>query len=91
MRSVPSDGGETHPIIRIVDVFPAPFGPRKPKASPRCDVEVDAVHGHELAETLDQPAGMHQRQLLRLHPPPLQPTDGSGHGRDSFWSRCRRL
>ena len=62
MRSVPPDGGETQPIIRIVDVLPAPFGPRKPKASPRLDVEVDAVHGHELAETLDQPAGVHQRQ-----------------------------
>src|SRR3954465_3074757 len=32
--SEPSDGGETHPIIRIVDDLPAPFGPRKPKASP---------------------------------------------------------
>ena len=41
MRSVPPDGGETQPIIRIVDVLPAPFGPRKPKASPRPDVEVD--------------------------------------------------
>ena len=35
MRSVPPDGGETQPIIRIVDVLPAPFGPRKPNASPR--------------------------------------------------------
>ena len=34
-RSVPSVTGETQPIIRIVDVFPAPFGPRKPNASPR--------------------------------------------------------
>src|SRR5512134_737143 len=34
-RSVPSLTGETQPIMRIVDVFPAPFGPRKPKASPR--------------------------------------------------------
>src|SRR6188474_1905924 len=32
--SVPSVTGETQPIMRIVDVFPAPFGPRKPKASP---------------------------------------------------------
>ena len=28
--------GETQPIMRMVDVFPAPFGPRKPNASPRC-------------------------------------------------------
>src|SRR5262245_6210460 len=32
---VPSVTGETQPIMRIVDVFPAPFGPRKPNASPR--------------------------------------------------------
>src|SRR6476659_10577857 len=33
--SVPSVTGETHPIMRMVEVFPAPFGPRKPNASPR--------------------------------------------------------
>ena len=33
--SVPSLIGETQPIIRIVDVLPAPFGPRKPNDSPR--------------------------------------------------------
>src|SRR5579862_631312 len=33
-RSVPPPTGETEPIIRIVELFPAPFGPRKPKASP---------------------------------------------------------
>src|SRR5581483_2354424 len=33
--SSPSVRGETQPIIRIVDDLPAPFGPRKPKASPR--------------------------------------------------------
>src|SRR5437870_7502159 len=36
MLSVPSDGGDTQPIIRIVELFPAPFGPRKPNASPLC-------------------------------------------------------
>src|SRR6185436_15225635 len=35
MRSVPAETGETQPIIRIVELLPAPFGPRKPKASPR--------------------------------------------------------
>ena len=35
MRSSPSDTGDTQPIMRIVEVFPAPFGPRKPNASPR--------------------------------------------------------
>ena len=32
--SSPSLIGEVQPIIRIVDVLPAPFGPRKPNASP---------------------------------------------------------
>src|SRR3954453_9557986 len=34
MRSAPAVIGETQPIIRIVEVLPAPFGPRKPKDSP---------------------------------------------------------
>ena len=34
-RSVPPLAGDTQPIIRIVDVLPAPFGPRNPNASPR--------------------------------------------------------
>ena len=55
-------GGETQPIIRIVDDLPAPFGPRNPNASPRLDVEVDAVDRDEVAEPLDQPAGMDQRR-----------------------------
>ncbi len=38
MRSSPSDTGDTQPIIRIVEVFPAPFGPRKPNASPGATV-----------------------------------------------------
>ncbi len=33
--SEPSVTGDTAPIILIVDVLPAPLGPRKPKASPR--------------------------------------------------------
>src|SRR5215210_8108719 len=35
IRSVPSLTGETQPIIRMVELLPAPFGPRKPNASPR--------------------------------------------------------
>ena len=34
-RSSPSEGGETHPIMRIAVVLPAPFGPRNPNVSPR--------------------------------------------------------
>src|SRR4051812_29032408 len=33
--SVPLVIGETQPIIRIVEVLPAPFGPRNPNDSPR--------------------------------------------------------
>jgi hypothetical protein len=33
-RSSPDVIGDTQPIIRIVDVLPAPLGPRKPNASP---------------------------------------------------------
>src|SRR4249919_2153512 len=34
IRSVPPVTGETQPIIRIVELLPAPFGPRNPNASP---------------------------------------------------------
>src|SRR5439155_22467394 len=34
-RSVPSVTGETQPIMRMVELFPAPLGPRNPNASPR--------------------------------------------------------
>src|SRR3989337_1543003 len=33
-RRVPPEIGETQPIMRIVEVLPAPLGPRKPKDSP---------------------------------------------------------
>ena len=58
---MPAVTGETQPIMRMVEVLPAPLGPRKPKASPGCDVEVDAVDGGEVAEALGQPAGMDER------------------------------
>src|SRR5574341_60210 len=35
-RAVPEAGGESVVSIRIVVVFPAPFGPRSPKTSPFC-------------------------------------------------------
>ena len=34
-RRVPPLSGDMHEIIRMVDVLPAPLGPRKPKDSPR--------------------------------------------------------
>src|SRR2546423_4516333 len=33
-RSVPSVAGDTHPIMRMVEVLPAPLGPRNPYTSP---------------------------------------------------------
>ena len=34
MRSSPLVGCDTHPTMRMVDVLPAPLGPRNPNASP---------------------------------------------------------
>src|SRR5215471_3117499 len=36
MDSSPALGGDTQPIIRMVEDLPAPFGPRNPNASPAC-------------------------------------------------------
>src|SRR5258706_5092456 len=62
MRSRPAVTGETHAIIRIVELLPAPLGPRKPNASPGRDVEVDSVDGGEVAEPLHEAAGMDERR-----------------------------
>ena len=53
--------GDTHPIMRIVEVLPAPFGPRNPNASPGCDAEVDAVDRDEVAEALREAVTLDQR------------------------------
>ena len=62
--SSPAVGGEMHDTIFIVDVLPAPFGPRKPKLSPGVDLEVDAVDGREVAEALHQPACGDERRAF---------------------------
>ena len=78
---MPAVTGETQPIIRIVEVLPAPFGPRKPNASPGRDVEVDPVDRREVAEPLGQAAGMDERGRLghgrrRVpQPPAVAPID----------------
>ena len=46
-RSSPSETGETHPIMRMVEVLPAPFGPEEAERLARLDVEVDAVDRDE--------------------------------------------
>ena len=58
---MPDVAVETAAIIRIVEVLPAPLGPRKPNASPRTYLDVDATDGLEVAEPLHQAAGQHQR------------------------------
>ena len=67
MRSSPPLGGETQPIIRMVEDLPAPLGPRKPNASPGAHLDVDAVDGGEVAEPLDQAAGVDQGSSVRSH------------------------
>ena len=46
--------------MRMVVDLPAPLGPRKPKISPLATVQVDAVHGHEVAEALGQSVQHHR-------------------------------
>ena len=40
--------------MRIIVVLPAPLGPRKPKALPRGNVEIDVVDRGALAEALGE-------------------------------------
>src|SRR5438067_377774 len=54
-RSSPPDGDETQPIMRIVDVLPAPFGPRKPNASPRWTSKSIASTATSLSKRLVRP------------------------------------
>ena len=68
IRSVPDVIGETQPIIRIVEVLPAPFGPEEAERLARRDVEVDAVDGDEVAELLAQVAGGDHRRRHRRAP-----------------------
>src|SRR5947208_10553284 len=64
MRSVPLDGGDTHPIMRMVDVLPAPFGPRNPKASPRCTSKSTPSRSEEHTSELQSPDHLVCRLLL---------------------------
>ena len=76
--SSPSVTGELQAIIRMVLVLPAPFGPRKPKASPGAHVEVDAVDGGEAVRVaLRQAAGMDEGGLAAhgaRHSRPMRPS-----------------
>ena len=61
--------------MRIVEDLPAPLGPRKPNASPRHDVDVDAVDRDEIAEALHQSPSVDQRFVSHArNPNPPPPT-----------------
>ena len=62
--------------MRMVELLPAPLGPRKPKASPRLHLDVDAVDGRRVAEALDQAAGGHERRRRSRGPTVAATTDG---------------
>ena len=47
---------------RKVLVFPAPFGPTRPKTSPGGTREREIVHGHEIAVVHAQPADVDRRR-----------------------------
>ena len=48
---MPSVGGMYPVRIRMVVVFPAPFGPRNPRISPAFRAKADIVHGGHAAVT----------------------------------------
>ena len=52
---------DTQPIIRMVDVLPAPFGPEEAERLTRLDLEVDAVDRDEVAEALGEVRSLDQR------------------------------
>ena len=65
MVSSPAVGGETQPIIRIVEDLPAPFGPEEAERLAPVQVEIDPVDRREAAEPLDQALGVDQRMDSR--------------------------
>ena len=75
MLSSPSLIGEVQPIMRIVEVLPAPFGPRNPNASPGATSKSTAVDGRERTEPLRESAGSDQRfyAVPVTRRPPSQP------------------
>src|SRR3954447_12409594 len=73
MLNRPPVGGETQPIMRMVDDLPAPFGPRNPNASPR-----------ETSRSMPRTASKSPNFLASSRaftncPPP--PTGGRGRGK----------
>ena len=54
ISSTPSVGGDTQPIMRMVELLPAPLGPEEAERLAPAHVDVDAVDRDEVAEPLDQ-------------------------------------
>ena len=65
--SDPSVGGDTQPIIRIVDVLPAPFGPSRPNASPGATSKSMDDDRGEVAEALGEVPGLDERCIVGRH------------------------
>ena len=63
-RAVPAVGRVRVVIIRTVVVLPAPLGPSSPSTEPSGTAKDDAVHGHGVAEVLDQAARPRSRIAL---------------------------
>ena len=71
-RSSPSVTGDAHPIIRIVDVLPAPLGPRKPNASP-------ARTSKSMPSTAVKAANRFVRRRARTSGSPATMVEGAPH------------
>ncbi len=71
----PEVGSSSPQRIRMVVDLPAPFGPRKPKISPRLDLERYVIHGNKIPERLYKPVH-HYGSSVRLHD--LHPPGGRG-------------
>ena len=71
IRRVPAVAGDTQPIIRIVLLLPAPFGPRKPKASPRSTSRSMASTAVKLPKRFVSPRAW-IRGKSAMKPPTLQ-------------------
>ena len=74
--------GETQPIIRIVEVLPAPFGPRNPNDSPGATSKSTASTAVKSPNRLVSAAGMDERgRAGRVGGGRARRRDGVGHGR----------
>jgi len=69
-RSVPLLTGEVAPSIRIVEDFPAPFGPRNPNTSPRPNSKLIPSTARNGGHAF--PGGVRLREALRLDHDPVE-------------------